>query len=169
MPIPKTEYHPFYQTYIDKVDANKSLTENLQASLNRFFSVLGEITENQANYRYAKDKWSIKELVQHLIDTERVMSYRALAISRKEKTNLPGFDENKYIKNANVQQTEFVPLLKEFSLLRKANIAMFSNFNEAMLQEIGTANNAKISTRAIGFIMSGHVLHHLQVVQNRYL
>ncbi len=97
------------------------------------------------------------------------MSYRALAISRKEQTNLPGFDENIYIKNANLQQTKFVSLLKEFSLLRKANIAMFLNFNEGMLQETGTANNAKISTRAIGFIMSGHVLHHLQVVQNRYL
>jgi hypothetical protein len=163
------QYHPFYQTYIDKVNLNKTLIENLQDSLNDVFSVLGSISVEKSNYRYADNKWSLKELMQHLIDTERVMSYRALAIAKNDKNNLSGFDENEYITFSDAKNSNFIDLLKEFSLIRKANIAMFKNFSSEMIERIGTANNSKITVKSIGYIMSGHVLHHLNVVKERYL
>ncbi len=166
--ILKTEYHHFYQPYLNQVDLNSTIIDNLQDSLNAVFNLLGNLPEEKINYRYAPNKWSIKQLVQHIIDTERVFSYRALAISRKDKTNLPGFDENEYVANTN-NNTNFTDLLKEFSLLRKSNIAMFKNFTPEILEQTGNANDAKISVRAIGYIMSGHVLHHLQIIEERYL
>lgn len=162
------EYHSFYQPYINQVDLNNSIIVNLQESLHAVFNLLGNITNKKINYRYAPNKWTIKQLTQHLIDTERVLSYRALAISRKENSNLPGFNENAYVDNANIH-TNFTDLLKEFSLLRKSNIAMFKNFTPKMLQQTGYANNTEISVKAIGYIMSGHILHHLKVIEERYL
>ena len=166
---PNLKYNSFYQTYIDKVDISTSITENLQNSLNAVFNILGNISNEQANYSYAEGKWTIKEIVQHLIDTERVFSYRALAISRQDQNNLPGFNENKYVWFSNAQNISLTDLLKEFSLIRKANIAMFKGFSNEMLENTGIANNHKISVNAIGYIMSGHVLHHLNVVKERYL
>ncbi|HFS67001.1 MAG TPA: DinB family protein [Flavobacteriia bacterium] len=162
-------HHPFYQTYIDKVNLNNTILENLQNSLNEVFSVLGDVSEEQANYSYKKDKWSLKQLLQHIIDTERVMSYRAFAIARNDKNNLHGFDENEYIYNSNASNSNFINLLKEFSLLRKSNIAMFKNFTPKLLSKIGKANNSEINTYTLGYILSGHVYHHLDIVKKRYL
>ncbi len=162
------EYGSFYQTYVDKVDTSLSIIENLQESLNAVFNILGSLSEEQADFTYAEGKWTIKELVQHLTDTERVFSYRALAISRQEENNLPGFNENKYVWFSNAKNISFMDLLKEFSLIRKSNIAMFKGFTNEMLEQIGKANSSEISVNAIGYIMSGHVLHHLNIVKERY-
>ncbi len=169
MKLFKDEYNNFYQPYIDAVNLDEGILINLQNSLNKLFEVLGDIPTEKQNFAYAEGKWSLKELLLHLIDTERVMAYRALRISRQDETNLAGFDEQKYIWNANSENIEFIDLLKEFSLLRKANILLFKGISTEMLELKGTANDFPISVRALGYILSGHVLHHLKIVKERYL
>ncbi len=170
MLIPKNEYASFYETYISIVyKADKSLVENLQNSLIKLFKIFAELPEEKQNYAYAEGKWTIKELLLHMIDTERIMAYRALRISRNEKVNLPGFDENEYVINSNADEIPFIDLLKEFSLVRKTTIAMFKGFNDEMLLRIGNASDSPISVRALGYILTGHVLHHLKIVEERYL
>ncbi len=170
MTIPKNEYAVFYETYISKaVQLNKGLIESLQSSLVTFFEVLAELPEEKHQFAYADGKWTIKELISHMIETERIMAYRALRVSRKDKVNLASFNENDFVANSNANAVPYIELLKEFSLVRKASIAMFKTFNDEMLTRIGTASNTKISTRALGFILTGHVLHHLGVIKERYL
>lgn len=168
--LPDNEYAPFYKPYILAASkSDKGIVENLQDSLVRFFEILSELSEEKQLFAYAENKWTIKELVQHMIDTERVMSYRALRISRNDKIDLAGFDENDYVSNANANQIPFIELLKEFSLVRKSTIAMFKGFTDEMLLRKGTASETEISVRALGYILTGHVLHHLRIIEERYL
>ncbi len=169
MKLFKDEYHIFYQPYIDAVNLNESIILNLQNSLNELFAVLGDVPTEKQNFVYAEGKWSLKEVMVHIIDTERIMAYRALRISRQDEINLAGFDEKKYIWNANSKDIKFIDLLKEFSLLRKANILMFKGISNEMLELKGNANDSPISARALGYILSGHVLHHLKIIKERYL
>jgi len=166
----KNEYAPFYESYIlETSKSDKGIIENLQNSLIHFFELLSDIPEEKQLFAYAENKWTIKELIQHMIDTERVMSYRALRISRGDKTALAGFDENDFISNSNANQIPFIELLKEFSLVRKSSIAMFKGLSDEMLLLKGTASEAEVSVRALGYILTGHVLHHLNVISERYL
>jgi len=168
--LPDNEYAPFYKPYITVASATGlGIIENLQDSLIQFFELLSSLPEGKQLFAYAENKWTIKELVQHMIDAERVMSYRALRISRGDKTSLPGFDENDYVSNSNANLIPFVELLKEFSLVRKSSIAMFKGFTNEMLQCKGTASKTEISVRALGSILTGHVLHHLNIIKERYL
>jgi len=168
--LPADEYAPFYKPYIlAALKSDKGIVENLQESLIHFFELLSDIPEEKQLFAYAENKWTIKELVQHMIDTERVMSYRALRISRNDRTALPGFDENDYISNANANQIPYIELLKEFSLVRKATIAMFKGLTDEMLLSKGKASETEVSVRALGYILTGHVLHHLEIIQERYL
>ncbi len=170
MTLPKNEYPNYAQTYVDAaLKTNKNILDNLQHSLNLVFETLGNLPKEKQDFAYADGKWTIKELMQHLIDSERVFAYRALRISRNDKENLLGFDENDYAKYANTNDIEFIDLLKEFSLARKSNIAMFTGFSDAMLLKIGTASDQPISVRGLGVLMSGHVLHHLRIIEERYL
>jgi len=168
--LPDDEYAPFYKPYIlAALKSDKGIVENLQNSLIHFFELLSDIPEEKQLFAYAENKWTIKELVQHMIDTERVMSYRALRISRNDRTALAGFDENKYVSNANANQIPYIELLKEFSLVRKSTIAMFKGFTDEMLLRKGSASETEVSVRALGYILTGHVLHHLNIIQERYL
>jgi len=168
--LPKNEYAPFYALYIlEASKSDKGIVENLQSSLIDFFELLSNIPEEKQLFAYAENKWTIKELVQHMIDTERVMAYRALRISRGDATALAGFDENDFIANANANQIPYIELLKEFSLVRKSSIAMFKGFSDGMLLRKGRASETEISVRALGFILTGHVLHHLKIIRERYL
>ena len=168
--LPADEYAPFYKPYIlAALKSDKGIVENLQESLIHFFELLSDIPEEKQLFAYAENKWTIKELVQHMIDTERVMSYRALRISRNDRTALPGFDENDYISNANANQIPYIELLKEFSLVRKSTIVMFKGFTDEMLLSKGKASETEVSVRALGYILTGHVLHHLEIIQERYL
>jgi len=166
----KNEYAPFYEPYIMAASkSDKGIIENLQNSLIQFFELLSDIPEEKQLFAYAENKWTIKELIQHMIDTERVMSYRALRISRGDKTALVGFDENDFVRNANANQIPYVELLKEFSLVRKSSIAMFKGISDEMLLLKGTASDTEVSVRALGYILTGHVLHHLNIISERYL
>jgi len=170
MSIPqKQEYPPFYQPYIDVLESEPDLMESLEMSLELFEQVLYDIDDSKQTYRYAEGKWTIKELVQHMIDAERVFVYRALRFSRQDEKPLPGFDENSYVTNYNSNNREFTTLLDEFCLLRRSNILMFKDFGDKELHSSGTVEGLPISVRAIAFICSGHVLHHLKIIQERYL
>jgi hypothetical protein len=170
MTLPKNEYPNYAQSYVDAaIKTEKNILENLQYSLSLVFETLGDLSKNKYDYAYAKDKWTIKELVQHLIDSERIFAYRALRISRDDTQNLLGFDETDFMTNFNLNDASMINLLKEFSLVRKSNIAMFKGFSNQMLQKIGEASNQPISVRALGVLMSGHVIHHINVIKERYL
>ena len=121
------------------------------------------------DYRYDEGKWTIKEIIQHLIDSERVFSYRALRISRNDKTPLPGFDENSFVENTNSNQRSLQGLLTEMAVVRQATLSLFSSFSVEQLERIGMASNHQISVRAIGFIIIGHQEHHQKIFQERYL
>lgn len=164
----KTEYAEFYANYValvDETDVNTAL-QNQAGELQNLFA---GITAEKENYRYAAGKWSVKELLGHIIDGERVFSYRALRIARGDQTPLPGFEENSYVANSNFNATDFAELLEEFTSLRRANVLMFKNFSDEMWRRNGTASDATVSVRALAFIMVGHVRHHANILRTRYL
>lgn len=164
-----SEYPVFYKPYITILEEGSSLLDNLVGSLQRFEQVLFDAAEEKQEYRYQKEKWTLKELVQHMIDAERVFVYRALRFSRNDGTNLPGFEENSYVSNYDIQKRNYRDLVEEFILIRKATILMFRDFDESMLNLSGTIENNSITVKALGFICSGHVMHHLNIIEERYL
>jgi uncharacterized damage-inducible protein DinB len=164
-----TEYAPYYGTYIAKVDNTYTLVEELEISVHNFIHFVREIPMDKYDYRYAEGKWTIKEIIQHLIDTERIFVYRALRFSRNDSTELPGFDENDYADNVNANERSINDLLTEMSALRHANIMFFKSLKEEDLKKKGIASNNLVSVRAIGFIIIGHQNHHMQIFKERYL
>ena len=161
------DYAPFYAGYIKNVpdDAIKAFGEQLYTT-NVFFK---SIPEDKIDYRYAEGKWSIKEIIGHLIDNERVMSYRALAISRNEKQSLPGFEQDDYVRESNYSKRDYSELVEELKRVRESNLLMFKNFSEEILDRRGVANNSEVTVRAILFIIAGHELHHINIIKERYL
>jgi hypothetical protein len=162
------EYHPFYKTYIESLE-NVELIDVLTSSSNELISILDNLSEEKFNYSYDIGKWTIKELLQHLIDTERIMSYRALRFSRNDTTILQGFDENIYVENCNANKRNSKELIDEFKAVRTATLLLFNSFDTSMLLKMGNANNSGMSVRALGFMIAGHVLHHLKIIKERYL
>ena len=170
MKLQTNEYNSYFETYVSKaLHLNQELIETMQSSLELFFTILSDLPEEKHLYTYGEGKWTIKELISHMIDTERIMAYRALRISRNDKADLLGFNENDFVANSNANEIPYIELLTEFSLVRKASIAMFKSFNKELLERKGKSSGSPISTRAIGYIISGHVLHHLEIIKDRYL
>ncbi|HBK70555.1 MAG TPA: damage-inducible protein DinB [Flavobacteriaceae bacterium] len=167
--IKENEYHRFYKTYIDKADTSKSVVENLQESFEDALTFFKDIPEEKHLYRYAEDKWSIKELLEHIIDAERIFAYRALRIARNDKTDLSGFEENSYVENANSDSRDYQELLEEFSYVRKSTVFLFKNFSKQVMLQVGTIDGNEITVRAIGYVNSGHLLHHINIIKERYL
>jgi uncharacterized damage-inducible protein DinB len=166
--IPENEYSTFYKPYII-ASQSENCIEDLEISLHQFIKFVQNIPMDKFDYRYADGKWTIKEIIQHLIDAERVFSYRALRISRKDKTPLPGFDENLFVENTDANSRSIQDLLTEMAVVRQATISLFKSFNSEQLLQIGISSNASISVRAIGFIIIGHQNHHKNVFSERYL
>ncbi len=168
--LENSEYASFYQPYIQVLlDNDKDLIENLQSSLDETLQILKNLDSEKQLFQYAEGKWTIKEIMQHIIDAERVFNYRALRFARNDTTVLSGFDENHYASNSNANTRDFFDMLEEFSLLRKSTILMYQNFTKDTLLLKGKASGIFISVRALGFITSGHLLHHLHVIKSRYL
>ena len=163
-----SEFAPFYKNYITEL-GEVDLIETLTDSHHLLIEIISKLPEDKLNYSYAKGKWTIKELLQHLIDTERILSYRALRFSRNDLTDIPGFNEDFYVKNSNGKTRSKKSLLNEFSLVRNSTIALFISFSDKMLTNIGTANNSEMSVRALGFVIAGHQTHHLKILQEKYL
>jgi uncharacterized damage-inducible protein DinB len=166
--LPENEYSEFFATYIKALD-DVHLVEELEISLHDFIKFVQNIPMDKFDYRYAEGKWTIKDIIQHIIDTERIFGYRALRISRNDKTPLPGFDENEYVENTNANNRGLQELLTEFSAVRHSNLLLFKSFSEEQLTRMGIVSNHPISVRAIGFLMIGHQKHHQNVFQERYL
>ena len=166
--LPVNEYSQFNATYINALD-NVELLEELEISLHDFIRFVREIPMDKFDYRYAEGKWTIKEIIQHIIDSERVFSYRALRISRNDKTPLPSFDENNYVDNTNANKRGLQELLTELSAVRHATLLLFKSFSDEQLARMGIASENEISVRAIGFIIIGHQKHHQKVFEERYL
>ena len=165
----KTEYAEFYANYVSLVDEADVITalENQPRALRQLFSE--NLGAEKGDFRYAPGKWSVKELLGHIIDGERVFSYRALRISRGDQTPLAGFEENSYVENSNFGNSELEDLIEEFSLLRQSNILLFKNLTEEAWRRTGTASDATVSVRALAYIMVGHVSHHTKILRERYL
>ena len=168
--LPDNEYALFYEPYIEALVSNeKNILENLKETHLEAIALLKDLPETKQHYRYAEGKWTIKELIQHFIDAERVLSYRALRFARRDATNLPGYEEDDYVKNSNGDTRDYNDLLEEFSAVRNATILLFNSFTNEALQRIGSASGSIISVRALGFIISGHLQHHLTIIKDRYL
>jgi uncharacterized damage-inducible protein DinB len=166
--LPVKEYPSFYNAYIQVLE-NVHLIEELEICLHDFIHFVQNISMDKFDYRYAEGKWTIKEIIQHLIDTERVFSYRAMRISRNDKTPLPGFEENDYVNNTNANDRGLQDLLTEFSAVRYSTLLLFKSFSQEQLERTGIASGNEVSVRAIGFIIIGHQKHHQNVFQERYL
>jgi uncharacterized damage-inducible protein DinB len=162
------EYSVFNATYINAT-TDKTLLEGLIDGLSQLVNFVKNVPAEKLEYRYAEGKWTIKDIILHMMDTERIFAYRALRISRGDKTPLPGFEENDYVPFAYANSRSVESLLSEYENVRKATISFFESLNEDQLVFLGTASNTVISVRAIGFIITGHQNHHLKVIQERYL
>ncbi len=169
MPKPNLqEVPPFYHNYINLVPTN-NLNEAFAAHASTLYILLKNLTEEKWNYRYAEGKWTIKEMVQHIIDTERIFAYRALCIARGEAAPLPGFDENSYAAASKGDKREIGGLLDELKVVQTSIQLLFESFEEEQLKAVGNANGKPINVNAIGFITIGHALHHKNILQERYL
>ena len=164
----ESEYAPYYRGYVEQVTEHDILPV-LRSQLDALDVLLGRVAPERETYRYAEGKWSIREIVGHLIDGERVFGYRAFSIARGDRNNMPGFDQDEYMLSAPYNRLELEDLLSEFRLVRLSNIAMLRNLDEESWLRMGTANDAQITVRALTFIMAGHVRHHLGILRERYL
>jgi uncharacterized damage-inducible protein DinB len=167
------EYPPFYKGYISKIDPNVDIIKVLQQQLSEMLEIFNNITEEQSQHRYAEGKWSIKELIGHMCDTERIMTFRILHVARGDKNELPGFDEDTYVQNANFDNIPFLSLVKYYQSTREASISIIENLKEttsaAAWENTCVVNGKSISARAVAYIIAGHELHHRSILEDRYL
>lgn len=164
----KDEYLPYFANYINKIE-DISLMDALHLSLKTNYDFYKSIPEDKLEYRYAEGKWTIKEIILHLIDTERIFCYRALRFARQDKTAVPGFEHNDYVLTSNANQRTLDSLLSEYIAVRNATVIQFLNFTDKMLLSKGTASGGQISVRALGFLVVGHENHHNSIIKERYL
>jgi uncharacterized damage-inducible protein DinB len=158
----------FYKNYVKQVDETDVL-QALRLSGFRSQVLIHSIPAEKADFRYAEGKWTIRELLCHIIDAERIFVYRALRFARNDKTNLHPFDENMYAPEANAAGRSLKKIADEFTHLRASTVDMFEGFTEEMLHRKGTANNNEISVLALGFVIAGHEAHHRKILNDRYL
>lgn len=161
------EYDPYYDNYISLVEKG-DIIEILSSQKDETINFFSKIPDEKGNYRYAPDKWSIKELAGHLIDSERIFCYRILRLSRGDKTPLPGYDHNDYVKNGKFANRSMENLCSDFQAARNSTIELLKNFDDEDWSKTGTVNNKNASARAIAFALAGHVKHHISVIQEKY-
>ncbi|MGK9127766.1 DinB family protein [Olivibacter sp. SA151] len=161
------EFPAFYATYIDTVFGD--VMHVLNEQITSFPAFLEAIPAGRSDYAYAEGKWTIKEVVGHVLDTERIMAYRALRFARNDTKALPGFEQEDFVLNARFNERSLASLAEEFVLLRKSNMALFNTFNETELNRRGLASDRLISVRAFLYIVAGHLNHHKNIIKERYL
>jgi len=162
------EYADFYAPYVGTL-TNIELIEELEISVHRLIRFVQDIPMDKFDYRYAEGKWTIKDILQHLIDCERIFSYRALRFARNDKTALPGFEENDYAVEAQGHNRSIQHLLTELAVVRQSTLYLFKTFSNEELMRVGMASGSPMSVRAAGFIIIGHQNHHQRIFQERYL
>lgn len=163
-----TDFQKYIQRYLDLIPSENWL-EELKKSEEKTVQIYSNLTEEQSLFAYAEGKWTLKEVLLHLSDTERIFQYRILAIARGEEKDLPGFDEENYAKNSFANERSLESLLEEFQLIRKSSQILLETANSSALKNLGNANGNQISSETIGKLIVGHNIHHLNVIQERYL
>ncbi|TVY10895.1 DinB family protein [Paenibacillus cremeus] len=163
-----SEYASYFGQYVELVpDGN--LPDILRSQLQATTALLEGITEERGSFRYAPGKWSLKEVLGHMADTERIMSYRLLRIARGDTTNLPGFSEEAFVAGASFDQRTIAELVDELAVVRQATLSLLQGIQDEAWLRKGTANNIEVSARSLGYIIAGHELHHRSVIEERYL
>ncbi|GER67357.1 hypothetical protein BpJC7_13760 [Weizmannia acidilactici] len=163
-----TEYAAYYAAYVSLVP-DGAITEILETQIHNTVSLLKKISEEQASYRYAPGKWSMKQVVGHMADTERIMAYRLLSIARGETVSLPGFDQDLYVANAAFDEQPFADLIDHFAAVRQATLHLLKGLDGNAWMRKGTANEAEMTVRGIAYVIAGHELHHIKVLKEKYL
>ncbi len=167
-PPHEDEYAPFYAAYVGRVRHVTAPVDELAVQRRRFIDVLSAVSEDQAGFRYAPGKWSIKELIGHLSDAERIFAYRLLRIGRGDETPLPGWEENDYVRTAGSDARTFRDLMEEWAVVRDGTTTLAAAMPADAWERRGTANGTPISTRALLYIVLGHTEHHRAVLEERY-
>ena len=163
----RTEATPYYFTYIDRI-ISADIVSRLESQLDEVSTFLSGISEEKSLYRYAPGKWTIREVVGHMIDAERVFAYRALSFARGEGAALPSFDENEWAATSNAGGRTLKELVDEFAVVRAATLALFHGFSDKGFARSGVASNNHITVRAIAYIVAGHEHHHVNILRERY-
>jgi uncharacterized damage-inducible protein DinB len=164
----KGEYNNYYTAYVNLVpngDIFLILDKQIQDTVN----LCKDISDNQGLFRYAPNKWSFKEVIGHMTDTERIMSYRLLCIARGEKESLPGFDENVYVNKGSFDKQSIHDLLESLTIVRQSTLHLLKSLDDQALLRQGSANNSEVTVRALAYIIAGHELHHRQILKERYI
>ena len=163
-----SEYNPYYQKYID-LAIEDDIVGALDGQSRETAALLAGLSEDQAAHRYAPGKWSVKQIVGHITDGERVFAYRVLAIARGETQPLPGFDQEPYVANGGFDDRTMSDLAEELAMVRRANVMMMRALSEEAWRRVGTASDNPVTARALAFVMLGHERHHLRIIRERYL
>lgn len=164
-----TEYNEYYARYIDKVLNTTELKKGFVEDKKMVIDFFSSIPKNKLNYRYQPEKWTIKELLQHIIDTERIFMYRFLRISRKDTAKLTGYDQDIYIEPSGANKKTLEELIHEFTVTRLYSINLINSISDENLLNLGTASDSIISVRACAFILLGHSIWHIEIIKERYL
>ncbi len=163
-----SEYEAYYHQYISKVPEGDVL-EIMETNMTDTASLLAGVGEDKAGYRYAPGKWSIKQVVGHLTDVERLFGYRTMAFARRDKAPLPSFDQNEYVEHANFDNRSLRNIAGEFECIRRSTVALFRSFDPDVLMRTGIASGFSFTVRSVAFILAGHEIHHVGVLKERYL
>ncbi len=162
------EYSSFFGNYVQRIPENTDILALLSSQPDELRALLKNVSDEQANVRPAPGEWSIKEVIGHINDTERIFAYRAMRIARGDTTPLPGFEQNEYVTATDFNARSLSDLVDEFTFQRRANVVCFKGLSEAEIARRGTASNIPISTRALLFVMAGHVIHHIESLKTDY-
>jgi len=163
-----SEYDPYYQGYVSLVP-EEDIIPALESQMDELSRLFEKVPDERGTFSYADGKWTLKEVLSHLIDGERMFAYRAFRIARGDQTPIEGFEQDGYIENSHANRRPIAELIEEFALLREANLILFQNLDDADWIRTGKANNVEISVRSLAWIMVGHVRHHVAILKERYL
>jgi hypothetical protein len=162
-----SEYAPFYHAYVASVP-DGDVIELLRSGGRELVEVIGRIPEDRGSFRYGPDKWSIRDVIGHLIDAERIFSYRALRVARSDRTPLPGFEENSYVQTAGSDARTVADLTRELGVVRESTVLLFDSLPDEAWGRSGVASENEVSVRALAYIVAGHARHHLRILRERY-
>tara|TARA_R110000868_G_scaffold1211_1_gene9281 strand:- start:50933 stop:51463 length:531 start_codon:yes stop_codon:yes gene_type:complete len=164
----KSEYAHFYAKYVGLIDKT-NIIHILNEQMHEVFTLMNSVSGDKAYFSYAPGKWTLKEVLGHIIETERVFSYRAMAISRGDTASLPGMDQDEYMKNNNYNKRSLANLSNEYLAVRVATIHLLNSMTKEMISKKGTASETEITVRALAFIIAGHDKHHFGMIKEKYL
>ncbi len=162
------EYNPYYKAYIEAL-GEVDLMKTMRKQVENYPQFLESIPKDKLTYSYAEGKWTVAEILVHVLDSERVFQYRALRFARKDETPLPGFDQDVYVPSSGANQRSLKSIVEEYKAIRNSTLALYESFDEAILKRKGIASNAAMSVGALGFIICGHQKHHRNIIRERYL